>query len=101
MMGAMDGNIEGNKLRLMTKGLTRRAGVEFFQILNPVDGLDTMPTIFAVSASNRWGIKALGFQEAHLNAPLAEKTWLDLSSGEVAVQACKTIHELRQSAMEW
>ena len=97
---AADGSIERYKSRVVAKGFSQRLGLDFFETFSPVGGFDTLRTVLAVPTSRRWGVTALSFKQAYLNASLREDIWLELPNGEV-IKAYKAVYGLRQSAMEW
>ncbi|CAM9479672.1 unnamed protein product [Choristocarpus tenellus] len=95
-----DGSVERYKARLVARGFTQNAGVDFFETFSPVVGYDTLRCIISVAAYRGWSIDALDFTQAYLNADLQEDIWLELPDG-CTVKAEKAIYGLKQSAMEW
>ncbi|CAM9635846.1 unnamed protein product, partial [Choristocarpus tenellus] len=88
------------KTRLVARGFTQNAGVDFFEPFSPVVGYDTLRYVISVAAYKGWSIDDLDFTQAYLNADLQEDIWLELPDGRT-VKAEKAIYGLKQSAMEW
>lgn len=68
---AADGTVERYESHLVTRGFTRRMGIDFFEMLSPVVGVETMWTTLADSALQGWKAGALDFKKAYLNGKLS------------------------------
>ncbi|CAM9927869.1 unnamed protein product, partial [Choristocarpus tenellus] len=60
-----DGSVEPYKARLVARGFTQNAGVDFFETFSPVVGYDTLRCIISVAAYRGWSINALDFTQAY------------------------------------
>ncbi|CAM9572152.1 unnamed protein product [Choristocarpus tenellus] len=97
---SVDGTMECYKAQLMARNFTQNASVNFFETFSPVVGYNTLRGVMSVAAYRGWGINALDFTQAYLNADLQEDIWLKLPDGCTA-KAEKAIYGLKQSAMGW
>ena len=51
-----DGNVQKNKARMAARGFTQQPGIDFNETFAPVACMDTVRTVLAIAAQNKWTV---------------------------------------------
>ena len=103
-----NGEIQKHKARLVTKGFTQKAGIDFSETFSPVARLETIRTLIALAAQKRWKISQLDVKSASLNGKLDEEIYVEQPQGFVVeggenkvLKLKKALYGLKQSPRTW
>jgi Reverse transcriptase (RNA-dependent DNA polymerase) len=103
-----DGSIQKHKARLVVKGYNQKSGIDYFETYAPVARLETIRTIIAVTAQNRWPIFQLDVKSAFLNGELKEDIFVEQPEGfyvageeHKVYKLKKALYGLKQSPRTW
>ena len=69
------------KARLVAKGFSQIEGLDYEQIFSPVVRFETIRTILALAALEKWTVKALDVKSAFLYGPLDEEIYMEQPQG--------------------
>lgn len=75
------GGVDKHKARLVVKGYRQRFGIDYREVFAPVDRLETIQLIIALSAQYGWSIYQMDVKSAFLNGPLKEKVYINQPDG--------------------
>ncbi|KAE8671999.1 hypothetical protein F3Y22_tig00111877pilonHSYRG00324 [Hibiscus syriacus] len=73
--------IERHKTRLVVKGYSQKAGIDYDEIFAPVARLETIILIISLAAQNKWKIQQMDVKSAFLNGVLEEEVYIQQPSG--------------------
>ena len=76
-----DSTLDRNKSRLVAKGYTQKAGVDFVDTFSSVAKIVTMKLMFALAAKKKWFLHQLEISNAFLNGDLFEEIYMDIPPG--------------------
>jgi hypothetical protein len=66
------GKLEKHKARLVAKGFSQKPGIDYGETFVLVARLDTVRTILAIQAQNKWQVHQLDVKSSFLNGILQE-----------------------------
>jgi hypothetical protein len=72
----VDGSVQRNKARLVTKGYSQQLGVDFHETFAHVACLDTIRALISLAAQNGWLLYQLDVKLAFLNGQLKEDVYV-------------------------
>jgi hypothetical protein len=75
------GEIDKYKARLVAKGYTQRHGIDFNEVFAHVARWDTIRSILALAANNRWNVFQLDVKSVFLHGELAEDIYVNQPAG--------------------
>ncbi|KAK2404761.1 putative mitochondrial protein [Trifolium repens] len=103
-----DGSIHKHKARLVVKGYSQMAGVDYGDTFAPVARHETIRLIVALSAHNGWKIFHLDVKSAFLNGVLQEEIYVEQPAGFVisghedkVYRLHKALYGLKQAPRAW
>lgn len=103
-----DGSLQKHKARLVAKGYAQVAGIDFTETYAPVAHFDTIRTLLAVAANNRWEVFQLDVKSAFLNGDLLEDVFVEQPQGFIlkgeehkVYKLHKALYGLRQAPRAW
>ncbi|KAK0607717.1 hypothetical protein LWI29_019074 [Acer saccharum] len=103
-----DGSIQKYKARLVAKGYMQREGIDFEETFALVARFDTIRTVLALAAHNKWCVYQFDVKSAFLNGVLDEEVYVQQPQGyEIAgeenkvYKLKKTLYGLKQAPKAW
>ncbi|GLT43009.1 hypothetical protein SLA2020_169860 [Shorea laevis] len=103
-----DGSLNKCKARLVVKGYSQLAGIDFTETFAPVARFDTIRLLFAMAAQKGWLIYQLDVKSAFLNGELKEEIYIEQPDGYVKKGAehkvyllKKALYGLKQAPRAW
>jgi len=96
------------KARLVAKGFSQIEGLDFDEIFSPVVRFESVRTIIALAALEKWKIEALDVKSAFLYGTLDEELYMEQPQGfkvpgkeHKVLRLRKAIYGLKQAAHAW
>ena len=71
-----NGDVVRHKVRLVAKGYVQQAGVDFDEVFTPVARLESMRTMLALAAHQRWEVHHMDVKSVFLNGDLKEEVYV-------------------------
>jgi hypothetical protein len=103
-----DGKINKHKARLVMKGYSQEAGIDFTENFAPVSRHETIKLLLALTAQNGWYIFQLDVKSAFLNGVLNEEIYVEQPAGFEKSNSTnkvyllkKTLYGLKQTPRAW
>ena len=75
------GEIERYKARLVVKGYSQKARIDYDEVFAPVTRLETIRLIISLAAQNKWKIQQMDVKSAFLNGVLEKEVYIQQPSG--------------------
>ena len=92
------GEIERPKMRLVAKGYSQKAGIDYDEVFAPVARLETIRLIISLAAQNKWRIFQMAVKFAFLNEFLEEEVCIEQPLGYV-VKRHEDSFEIEESSL--
>lgn len=94
------------KSRLVVRGYSQEAGIDFFETFAPVSKGKTLKVLLSLAAQYKLKIKQLDFKNAFLNAVLPEDIYIKVpegydGNGVTAFKLNKSLYGLKQAPFLW
>jgi hypothetical protein len=71
------GKIEKHKARIVSKGFSQQPGIDYGETFSPVARLDSVRTLLAIVAQQKWKVYQMDVKSAFLNGVLEEEVYVD------------------------
>ncbi|KAH9697084.1 hypothetical protein KPL71_023464 [Citrus sinensis] len=102
------GEIERHKAKLVAKGYSQKAGIDYDEVFVPVAILETIRLITSLAAQNKWRIFQMDVKSAFLNGFLEEEVYIEQPLGYVVkghedkvLRLKKALYGLKQAPRAW
>nr|GEV41487.1 putative RNA-directed DNA polymerase [Tanacetum cinerariifolium] len=91
-----NGELQKYKARLVAKGYSQRYGVDYLEVYAPVARMETVRTIIALAAQQRWNIYQLDVKSAFLHGKLDEDVYVEQPRGFEVKGSEKKVYKLHK-----
>lgn len=71
-----NGKVVRHKARLVVKGYAQKKGVDYDEVFAPVARMETIRTLLALAAHQRWEVHHMDVKSAFLNGDLEEEVFV-------------------------
>ena len=71
------GNVQKHKERMVARGFTQQPGIDFNETFAPIACMDTVITVLAIAAQNKWHVHQMDVMSAFLNGYLEEQVYVE------------------------
>ena len=103
-----DGNVQKHKKRMVARGFTQQPDIDFNETFAPVARMDTVRTVLAIVAQNKWPVYQMDVKSTFLNGYIEGKVYVEQPQGyEVLGQELKVyrlkkeLYGLKQATRAW
>ena len=73
----VDGNVQNHKETMVARGFTKQPGIDFNETFAPAACMDTIKTILAIAAQNKWLVYQMDVKSTFLNCYLNEEVYVE------------------------
>ena len=76
-----DGNVQKHKARMVARGFTQQPGIDLNETFAPVARMDTVRTVLAIVAQNKWHVHQMDVKSTFLNGYIEEEVYVERPQG--------------------
>ena len=69
--------MQKHKERMITRGFTYQPDIDFNETFAPVTHMDTVRTVMAIAAQNKWHVHQMDVKSTFLNGYLEEEVYVE------------------------
>lgn len=91
------GQINKLKARLVARGFTQTYGEDYGETFAPVSIYDTIRTLIALAAQNKWKLHQMDVKSAFLNGEITEEVYVEQPSGFEIEGAENMVYKLKKA----
>lgn len=102
------GQIQKLKARLVARGFTQTYGEDYGETFAPVSRHDTIRTLIAVAAQNKWKLHQMDVKSAFLNGEITGEVYVEQppgfeveGAGQMVYRLKKALYGLKQAPRAW
>ena len=73
----VDGNVQKHKERMVARGFTQQPDIDFNETFATVARMDTIRTVLAIAAQNKWHVYQMDVRSTFLNGYSEEEVYVE------------------------
>jgi len=106
----VDGTLAKRKARLIARGFTQEAGIDFLDTFSPVATITTVRVLLSLATIKQWNFIQLDVQNAFLNGYTDEEVYMKIpqgyktpqnANGNLVCRLNRSLYGLKQASRQW